>query len=64
MYPCALPRDGRSVVGRVGDAYVVVTHSGITLAAHLAQLVASELVSSRDRPELAPYRPDRATLET
>jgi glycine/D-amino acid oxidase-like deaminating enzyme len=58
----ALPGDGYSVAGRVGDAYVVVTHSGVTLAAHLAELVCSELVTGRDRPELAPYRPDRATL--
>jgi glycine/D-amino acid oxidase-like deaminating enzyme len=55
----ALPRDGRPVVGRVEDAYVVVTHSGMTLASHVAELVASELVTGCDRPELAPYRPAR-----
>ena len=30
-----------------------------TLAAHLARLAAAEIVTVRDRPELAPYRLDR-----
>jgi len=46
--------------------YVAVTHSGVTLGAHLAALIAAELLSA-DRPgdagqaELAPYRPGRFT---
>jgi hypothetical protein len=39
--------------------YVAVTHSGVTLAAHLAGLIAAELVSGTAAAELAPYRPAR-----
>ncbi len=57
-----MPADGQSIVGWLPGAsglYVVVTHSGVTLAAHLAQLIAGELVSGSAAAELAPYRPDR-----
>ena len=39
--------------------YVAVTHSGVTLGAYLAQLIATELASGSAAAELAPYRPDR-----
>jgi glycine/D-amino acid oxidase-like deaminating enzyme len=39
--------------------YVAVTHSGVTLAAHLAGLIATELVTGTAAAELAPYRPSR-----
>jgi glycine/D-amino acid oxidase-like deaminating enzyme len=39
--------------------YVAVTHSGVTLAAHLAQLITTELLSGTPAAELAPYRPGR-----
>ncbi len=57
-----MPADGRSIVGwlpGIGGLYVVVTHSGVTLGAHLAQLVTAELVSGTAAAEIAPYRPDR-----
>jgi D-hydroxyproline dehydrogenase subunit beta len=57
-----LPADGQSIVGRLPGAewlYVAVTHSGVTLAAHLSQLIAAELTTGEPTPELAPYRPDR-----
>jgi glycine/D-amino acid oxidase-like deaminating enzyme len=55
-----IPVDWHPIVGPVGDrGYVVVTHSGVTLGAHLAELVATELTEGRDVPELAPYRPTR-----
>jgi glycine/D-amino acid oxidase-like deaminating enzyme len=57
-----MPADGRSIVGWLpgaGGLYVAVTHSGVTLAAHLAQLITAELVSGTAAAELAPYRPDR-----
>ncbi len=64
-----MPADGQSIVGwlpGVPGVYVAVTHSGVTLGAHLAALIAAELLSA-DRPgdagqaELAPYRPGRYT---
>jgi D-hydroxyproline dehydrogenase subunit beta len=57
-----MPTDGRSIVGWLPGAdglYVAVTHSGATLAAHLAQLITAELVSGVPVAELAPFRPDR-----
>ena len=57
-----MPADGESVVGWLpgaGRAYVAVTHSGVTLGAHLGRLVAAEVAGGAELPELAPYRPDR-----
>lgn len=57
-----LPLDEQSIVGRLPGAewlYVAVTHSGVTLAAHLSRLIATELAAGTSGPELAPYRPDR-----
>ncbi len=57
-----MPMDGQSIVGRLAGAewlYVAVTHSGVTLAAHLARLIAAELADGQSRAELAPYRPAR-----
>ena len=62
-----MPSDGRSIVGWLPGAegvYVAVTHSGVTLGAHLARLITTELVTGAPADELAPYRPDRfATAE-
>ena len=61
-----LPADGQSIVGRLPGAarfYVAVTHSGVTLAAHLATLIAADLTTPVPPPALAPYRPARFTLE-
>jgi hypothetical protein len=58
-------------VGRLPGAewlYVAVTHSGVTLAAHLSRLIAAELApgtpdaqltAGAPSAELAAYRPDR-----
>jgi glycine/D-amino acid oxidase-like deaminating enzyme len=57
-----MPADGQSIVGRLPGApgvYVAVTHSGVTLAAHLANLITADLTSGAPVAELAPYRPDR-----
>jgi glycine/D-amino acid oxidase-like deaminating enzyme len=62
-----MPADGQSIVGWLPDApgiYVAVTHSGVTLGAHLAALIAADLLSAdepgdADEAELAPYRPGR-----
>jgi len=57
-----MPADGQSIVGRLPGAewlYVAVTHSGVTLAAHLSRLIAAELEAGPPRADLAPFRPDR-----
>jgi len=62
-----MPADGQSIVGWLPGApgvYVAVTHSGVTLGAHLAALIAADLLSAdepgdADEAELAPYRPGR-----
>jgi D-hydroxyproline dehydrogenase subunit beta len=62
-----MPADGRSIVGWLpgaGGVYVAVTHSGVTLAAHLARLITAELVTGAAAAELAPYRPDRFAAVT
>jgi glycine/D-amino acid oxidase-like deaminating enzyme len=59
-----LPADGQSIVGPVpgaGGLYVAVTHSGVTLAAHLARLITADLTSSGPVAALEPYRPSRFT---
>jgi glycine/D-amino acid oxidase-like deaminating enzyme len=59
-----MPADGQSIVGWLPGArgvYVAVTHSGVTLGAHLAGLISAELLSGVAAAELAPYRPDRFT---
>jgi glycine/D-amino acid oxidase-like deaminating enzyme len=58
-----MPADGQSIVGRLPGAdhlYVAVTHSGVTLAAHLSRLIAAELTGGAPSAELAPYRPGAA----
>jgi glycine/D-amino acid oxidase-like deaminating enzyme len=62
-----MPADGRSVVGWLpgaGGVYVAVTHSGVTLAAHLAGLIAAEIVTGTAAAQLTPYRPSRFTAAT
>jgi glycine/D-amino acid oxidase-like deaminating enzyme len=57
-----MPAGGRSVVGWLPGAdgmYAAVTHSGVTLGAHLAGLIAAELAGGTEAAELAPYRPAR-----
>jgi len=62
-----MPADGRSIVGWLPGAvglYVAVTHSGVTLAAHLARLITAELVTGAASADLAPYRPSRFATAT
>jgi len=57
-----MPADGQSIVGWLPGApgvYVAVTHSGVTLGAHLAGLITAELLGSPATAELAPFRPGR-----
>ena len=62
--PRPLPTDGQSIAGRLPGTpgvYVAVTHSGVTLAAHLSRLIAEDLTSGTPPAELAPYGPARFT---
>jgi len=58
----AIPADGRTVAGPLPSVpwlYVVATHSGITLAPLLGNLVAEEVVASAPQALLTAFRPDR-----
>jgi glycine/D-amino acid oxidase-like deaminating enzyme len=51
-----IPRDGLSAVGPIPNLagyYVVVTHSGVTLSPALGEIVADEIMTGTDQPELA-----------
>lgn len=54
-----LPEDGLTIADRVDEGavpvYVIATHSGITLAAHLGQVVAEEVLTGRRDDSLAPF---------
>jgi glycine/D-amino acid oxidase-like deaminating enzyme len=57
-----MPADGFSAVGPVPGVegfYLVVTHSGVTLAPFLGRAVADEIVSGREELLLVPFRPGR-----
>ena len=57
-----IPADGLSAVGPfpgVTGYYLVVTHSGVTLAPHLGVLVADEITRGHQDPRLASFRPAR-----
>ena len=57
-----MPADGQSIVGWLPGAngvYLAVTHSGVTLGAHLAHLITAEVTSGAPAAQLAPYRPAR-----
>jgi glycine/D-amino acid oxidase-like deaminating enzyme len=57
-----LPGDEMPVVGRIpghDNVYVCATHSGVTLAPLLAELVTGEILRNADSPLLATFRPDR-----
>jgi len=59
-----LPADGQSIVGRLAGArgiYVAVTHSGVTLAAHLSRLITTDLTTGTPPAPLTPYTPARFT---
>lgn len=58
-----MPDDGRPLVGPVpglDGAYVVVTHSGVSLAPLLGRLVADEIARDTIQPELEELRLDRS----
>jgi glycine/D-amino acid oxidase-like deaminating enzyme len=55
-----MPVDGGPIVGRLGaGAYVAVLHSAVTLGPTVGRLVADELLTGTDAPELRRCRPAR-----
>ena len=57
-----MPADGQSIAGWLPGAdglYVAVTHSGVTLGAHLGLLITAEVTGGAPAAELEPYRPGR-----
>lgn len=57
-----MPQDGFPIVGPAGNCpnlYIVVTHSGVTLASILGELVTQEILDRVSVAMLEPYRPSR-----
>lgn len=55
--------DGRPALGRVAEGLTVaVTHSGMTLAPLIAEVVAAAIAAREPDPMLAPYTPDRPAV--
>ena len=60
-----VPADGHTIAGRIpgfANAWMIATHSGVTLGALLGALVADEIIRDTPTPMLAPFRPDRFTV--
>jgi glycine/D-amino acid oxidase-like deaminating enzyme len=58
----SMPKDGLSAIGpvpQVKNYYFAVTHSGVTLAALFANVVADEVALGKHHPELDDFRPGR-----
>lgn len=56
------PSDGQSAIGflpQLDNCYLVVTHSGVTLSALMAHVVADEVLHKRPHHELDRFRPAR-----
>ena len=57
-----MPGDGVTIAGRVpgfANAWMLATHSGVTLGPLLGRLIADEIVGGAPSAVLAPFRPDR-----
>ena len=57
-----MPADRHTIAGRIpglANAWMIATHSGVTLGALLGRLIADEIVRGIESPMLAPFRPDR-----
>jgi glycine/D-amino acid oxidase-like deaminating enzyme len=57
-----MPADDHTIAGRIPgftNAWVIATHSGMTLGPLLGRLLADEIVRAVPSPMLAPFRPER-----
>jgi glycine/D-amino acid oxidase-like deaminating enzyme len=57
-----MPADSVTIAGRVpgfANAWMLATHSGVTLGPLLGRLIADEIVGGVPSAVLAPFRPDR-----
>jgi glycine/D-amino acid oxidase-like deaminating enzyme len=57
-----MPADKHTIAGRLAgfeNAWVIATHSGVTLGPLLGRLIADEIVRETPSAMLAPFRPDR-----
>jgi glycine/D-amino acid oxidase-like deaminating enzyme len=59
-----MPSDGHTIAGLLpgfANAWVLATHSGVTLGPLLGRLAAAEIAGGAESAELAPFRPTRFT---
>jgi hypothetical protein len=57
-----MPGDGQTIAGRIpgsANAWMLATHSGITLGPLLGRLIAGEIVGGTPSAVLAPFSPER-----
>jgi glycine/D-amino acid oxidase-like deaminating enzyme len=57
-----MPADSQTIAGRIpgcANAWMLATHSGMTLGPLLGRLIASEIVGRAPSATLAPFRPER-----
>lgn len=57
-----MPGDGQTIAGRIpgsANAWMLATHSGVTLGPLLGRLIAGEIVGGTPSAVLAPFRPER-----
>ena len=57
-----MPADGHTIAGRIAgmsNAWVLATHSGVTLGPLLGRLIAGEIAGGAPSAALAPFRPER-----
>lgn len=57
-----MPGDRHTIAGRIPgfiDAWLIATHSGVTLGPLLGRLLAEEIIRGLESPLLGPFRPER-----
>ena len=57
-----MPADRHTIAGRIpgfDNAWMIATHSGVTLGPLLGRLVVTEILGGAADARLAPFRPDR-----
>jgi len=57
-----MPADRHTIAGRIpglDNAWLIATHSGVTLGPLLGRLIAAEIAGGTPHATLAPFRPQR-----